>query len=257
MPKVVVSLTTISHRVDNLHLTLESLLNQDIRDIEVVVYVSPDPFLLDTGVDAIPEACRNLMRDDARLAWRSVPNIGPYRKLLPALMGGLYANSLIVTADDDTIYPPNWLSTLVYYYNIHKCIIASRGHFMARSNGAFSPYRQWMAASNAENPSLYNLPTGKDGVLYHPMFFHKRVLDYRTALDLAKTADDLWFKWHTVCYRVPVYLVHRDYKALSFADTNSGPSLYDSYNQDGGNDRTVTALEHYAEHSLGFRHATL
>ena len=251
MDKVIVGLTSIRARLDKLHFTLASLLAQDYPRFEVRLFTSRDPFLLDEGCVSLPAECRALMREDRRLKWMQVPNIGPYRKLLPLLADPLEINSLIVTADDDTIYPAHWLSTLVHYYRRHRCIIGFRGHQMMKGEGHFLPYRRWMNQKITTNPSPLLLPTGKDGVLYHSSFFHPSVLDVRNALKLAQTADDLWFKWHTAVSRVPTYIVHTDYRSASLPDTNEGPSLYREFNAGGANDVTIAALEKYADARLG------
>ncbi|ODN71010.1 glycosyltransferase [Methylobrevis pamukkalensis] len=255
MEKIIVSLTSISHRMARLHLTLASLAAQDYPNFEVRVYVSPDRFLLDEGVIDIPPDCQALMDSDPRIRWMITPNIGSYRKLLPVLAENMSGEALIATADDDTIYPADWLSTLAHYYRRYNCIIAYRGHTMVRSEGSFLNYRRWMTRPQKENPSVFWLPTGKDGVLYNPLFFHRNVLNYHKALSVARTADDLWFKWHTALYNVPAYIVNTDYTTM-LEDTNDGPSLYKSFNQAGANDVAIAALEQYSSEELSFKLAT-
>lgn len=252
MKKILIGLTVMSSRLEKVHLTLESLLAQDYPDLEVRIHASRDPFLLDQGTDEIPEAVQLLMEKQPRLSWRWVPNIGSYRKLLPILAEEINQDQLIVTADDDTIYPANWLSTLVQYHSLFNCVICFRGHFVVFDKEYFAPYRRWMTHGIIENPSERVLPTGKDGVLYHASYFDRRVLDYRKALQLAPTADDIWFKWHTAINRVPVYCVETDYTTKSMLETSEGPSLYLNFNQAGANDKAVANLHNYAREVLNF-----
>ncbi|GLK83913.1 glycosyltransferase family A protein [Ancylobacter defluvii] len=256
MEKVIIGLTSIRARQDKLHLTLASLLQQDYPDFEIRVFTSRDPYLLDEGIEDIPPACRELAAD-GRLRWFRVPNSGPYRKLLPILADPLAQEALIATADDDTIYPAHWLSTLVHYYRRHRCIVAFRGHRMVKGDGGFLPYRYWTSQTITDNPSVFLLPTGKDGVLYHPSFFHPAVLDMITAMKAAPTADDLWFKWHSAVNGVPVYVVHPDYRLASLPDTNEGASLFRDFNDGGANDGAIAALEKYADGKLGMTLARL
>lgn len=252
MNKILISLTVIHTRLAKLHLTLHSLLQQDYNNFEVCVHASKEPFLLDQGISDVPREVQRLISDDSRLSWRWVPNIGPYRKLLPVLNKMIDEDQLIVTADDDTIYPQGWLSTLVQYYSLFNCVISFRSHFIAISDGGFAPYRSWMTHGIVENPSELVLPTGKDGVLYHSSHFDRRVLDFVRALDLAPTADDLWFKWHTAVNNVPVYCIEPDYTKSSLVDTGEGPSLYLKFNDKGANDRTIARLHSYAQAEWGF-----
>lgn len=251
MDHVIIGLTTMRRRLSTLHLTLASLLQQDYPSFEVRVFISRQPFLLDEGVSELPEACRALDPSGRTLKWMWVNNVGPYRKLLPILAGRDADDSLIATADDDTRYPSDWLSKLVYFYQRHGGIIAYRGHRIRHEGNSLARYRKWMTGGIQENPSVLNLPTGKDGVLYHKRFFHPSVLDVGAALRICRTADDLWFKWHTIVYGVPVYLIETDYTVGTLEVVNDGPSLYWSYNQGGENDRAIAALEGYAARRFG------
>jgi hypothetical protein len=250
--RVIISLAVISSRVDTLHITLGSLLAQDHDNFEVRVHISPEPYLLDGGITELPAASRKLVSEDARLSVRSVRNIGPYRKLLPILTDLIDADVLIATADDDTVYPVDWLSTMVSHHRRFGGIICNRGHRIQVKDGAFAPYRGWMTADSSERSSVMILPTGKDGVLYHSSFFHPFVIDHARAMLLAPTADDLWFKWHTAVYGVPVYRIHTSYAGGSLPEVSSGPSLYQNFNRAGGNDAAIAALHSYSIECLGF-----
>jgi hypothetical protein len=252
VPKLIVSLTVISTRAGRLHLTLDSLLRQDFRDFEIRVHASRTPYLLDAGIIRVPEACQALMRGDGRLRWDVVPNVGPYRKLLPVLADTAAQGALIVTADDDTLYPADWLSSLVSAFERQRCIIAFRGHNMEHGAEGFLRYRRWMMGRITDNPSVFCLPTGKDGVLYHPSFFHPSVLDVQQACRIAPTSDDLWFKWHSAANDVPVHVMNPDYMTHSLPETaNGGPSLYQEHNKGGANDAAVARLELHARATFG------
>lgn len=252
MSKILISLTVIHTRLAKLHLTIESLLAQNYEDLEVRVHASREAFLLDQGAQEVPTEVQRLMAQDSRLQWRWVPNIGSYRKLLPVLNELVDEDQLIVTADDDTIYPATWLGTLAQYHSLFDCIVCFRGHFIVINNGTFAPYRSWMKHGVIENPSELLLPTGKDGVLYRTTYFDRRVLDYVRALELAPTADDLWFKWHTAVNNIPVYCIEPDYTKGSLVDTGEGPSLYLNFNNLGANDQAISRLHTYAQAEWGF-----
>lgn len=250
---IVVSLTTISTRMDAITRTLRSLLAQDHPDFRVRLHLSREPFLLDAGVPgALPSALEALARADPRLEIRFTPNLGPYRKILPVLaeLGG--ARALVATADDDTVYPPDWLGGLVAAHRRHRCVVCYRGHRMVRRDHVFADYRSWMHGGILRNPDIYNLPTGKDGVLYDTDFFDPRVLNHVRALAIAPTADDLWLKWHYSAFAdVPTYIIHPDWKTQSFSDDSFGVSLYRNFNREGGNDETIRQLEAYARGAGG------
>lgn len=247
-PPVVISLTTISLRLHSVARTLRSLLAQGYPDLRVRLHLSREPFLLDAGIAGeSPEDLAGLALSDSRLELRFVPNLGPYRKILPVLAELYGQRALVATADDDTIYPEDWLAGLVAAYQRHGCVVCYRGHRMLKRGRRFLDYRSWMHAGIVRNPDIYNLPTGKDGVLYDTTFFDPRVLNHARALAVAPTADDLWLKWHYSAFSdVQTYIIYPDWSSQSFLDDPFGASLYTNFNRAGGNDQTIEQLEAYA-----------
>lgn len=247
MKTIHVSLTSIKSRAPQLRLTLESLVKQDAPFHYLVhVYLSREPHLLDEGypfLPAWPELRTEVFRKKVR--FHNVPNTGPYRKLLP-LLGQCIAAGIdepIVTCDDDTLYPGHWLRTLVAEHDLCRAIVAFRGHTMTLRDGKLSKYNDWMHHLKSEF-SILNLATGKDGICYRPSLLDRGVLDIETALELAPTADDLWFKIHSLLAFVPVRIlsdrnsVFRDHHS----ESNPAASLWSCYNEIGGNDKTLNIL---------------
>lgn len=247
-----ISLTSISSRLPTLPHTLRSLLRQSYGDLCVNLYLSHEPYLLDKGVEEIPEDIRAL-QDEAgeRLKITFCPNWGPYRKLLPLLHETWGQSRLIVTVDDDTIYPETWLQGMVDAYDTHRCVIGYRGHRINVRDGRIAHYRSWMRNPLEENPDLLILPTGKDGVLYNSAFFPINVLNITDALRTAPTVDDLWFRWHLLFNRIPVYLINMDYTSDTFDETGYDSSLYLNFNLGGGNDAAIARLQDYFQDQFG------
>ncbi len=251
--KVDISLTSISSRMETVGRTLRSLLAQDYPDLQVHLHLSPEPYLLDKGVPVLPEDLAQLQRESGgRLKIYSCRNTGPYRKLLPYLRRNWGQSKLVATADDDTIYPANWLRTLISAYDQYGCIIGYRGHRMRVSGSTLAPYRSWMGGSIEENPSRLILPTGKDGILYDTAFFPVNVLNIEDAMQMAPTADDLWFRWNLALNGIQTYLINMDYRADTFTETDYDTSLYLNFNRGGSNDVAIAALEKYFQNGFRF-----
>lgn len=160
-------------------------------------------------------------------------------------------SKLVATADDDTLYPEDWLAQLVEAHSKYGCQIAFRGHRICVSGSKFAPYRSWMRTKVEENPGLLLLPTGKDGVLYDTAFFPIEVLNASEALRVSPTADDLWFRWHLARRGVPVYFIRTDYRD-TFDEGEYETSLYLNYNRDGKNDHSVRELNKYFINHFSF-----
>lgn len=239
-----VSLTTIAARIGQVDRVIASILSQEPAPARVILHLSADPWLLDTGVTAVPPTLRALA-DAGRLVLRFGPNTGPYRKILPWLADHIGSDRLVVTADDDTIYPQGWLAGLLAAWR-PGVTVAHSAHAIALRDGAVSPYGQWFKTP-VTDPMLV-LPVGKDGVLYRASDFPSEVLDRATALRLAPTGDDLWLRWHQAWRGVPVVVAGQD----KLAEVGQGDSLWRNYNRGGGNDATIAALEAHFRAAYGF-----
>jgi hypothetical protein len=252
--KIDVSLTSISSRMRTLPTTIRSILAQDYSDVQVHLHLSRAPYLLDKGVAFLPRGLRALQEEAGeRLQIHWCENMGPYRKLLPYLYRNWGESRLVVTADDDTIYPDDWLRSLVEAYDSFGCVVANRGHRLYVRGGVISPYRSWMRSDIEDNPSTLIVPTGKDGILYDTAFFPISVLNYEDAARIAPTADDLWLRWNLCVKGIQVFLMNTDYRSKTFEEADYGSSLYRNFNFNGRNDKAIADLEDYFELNYGFR----
>nr|WP_083848822.1 glycosyltransferase [Pseudomonas luteola] len=259
LKRVIVSLTSIKAREAALQETVTSLVKQDFEGFyEVRIYLSHDAYLLDDGFSSQPDWVSDLVKTNpyCALSVRFVRNTGPYRKLLPILDECFDDpfGTVIVTCDDDTRYSTSWLKTLLSYHRHTGGLVAFRGHTVKISSEkkTLLPYTEWQLNPDKRHFCLANLPTGKDGVVYRPSYFSPAVLDVEQAMRVAPTADDLWFRWHSIIRGVPCYLISledRIFDNATFFDSQI--SLWNAYNKVGGNDQTVAALEKYFNSTFG------
>ena len=183
---VVVTLTSYGVRLRSVHLTIESLLSQRSKPDRIILWQSQN-------LDELPESLRRLLLRGLEI--RQVPDLGPVTKILYALRD--HAESLLVTADDDLIYPRNWLGALLDTHRHHPdVIVCHRAHLMAwHSPGRLDTYSNWAyGAPGVRGPSLMLFPTGVSGVLYPPGSLHADVLDVDLNQLICRKNDDIWLK---------------------------------------------------------------
>jgi len=261
--KLTVSLTTIDSRLPHLHRVIESLHQQDVSPKEIRLHISREPYLLDKGISPDDPHLKELQKFPLlRVKW--VDNTGPYRKIVPFLQEHfshhVATDELFVTVDDDTLYPPEFLRVLLETHEKHDCVVAFRGRAMVLEAAEIASYPAW--GIGLDYPSMSNLPTGKDGVLYSTRFFTPDFVRLDDALAVAPTADDLWIKWQCGLNGVPAIVLNpiactSDYKGFPVVDYSKeyrGNSLYSSYNANsaqGKNDDSVRKLEAYVKGLLG------
>ena len=259
-----VTLTAISGRLDTLPAVVASLQGQSVRPARLHLHLSRQGHLLDGGIPPEHPLLQELGDNPwVQLHW--VPNLGPYRKVVPFLEAGGYGdapegdNDLFITVDDDTLYPPRFVEYLLRHHGRHGCIVAHRGRrILLEPEAGFLPYGQWH--DGLREPRLANLATGQSGVLYRRSYFPKD-LELEAALALAPTHDDLWLRWLTARQGVPAVILQPNAAAntreLAFPSASAVPieqqdTLWFAYNapeaQDpsrGGNDAATAAIHTY------------
>ena len=189
---LIVSLTSISSRLPVLRHTLISLLDQHCKPDRIVLLLSKEPYLMDEGVNDLPPWLDVMVAQrDIELQW--VENTGPYRKLIP-LYRTATDDDVIVTCDDDVIYGPEWLSSLMQTAKEHpNAIVCGRARRPVKNSlGRRKSYLIWKLVPLGSNgPEL--LPIGIAGVVYCKRFLCEKIMlcdDYKS---LAPKQDDLWF----------------------------------------------------------------
>lgn len=186
--KIVVSLTSIPSRFNCLPICLESLFSQSIKPDRVILWIQDDLTLSD-----IPKSILRFQKRGLTISFYS--NIRSYKKIIPTLRE--HPDAVIVTADDDILYPKKWLERLYKsYQSSPNCIHCHRGHFMTKDqDGNIAQYEKWIfEASGIVEESYFVFPTGCAGVLYPPGALSIEVLNEKIFMALCPTTDDLWLK---------------------------------------------------------------
>ena len=187
---LVVTLTSYPARFATLGKTLRSLLDQEMQADRVELWIA------ESDLGKLSDDICNLGHHG--LSIRSCRDIGPYKKLIPALRRE--PDNFYVTADDDVYYPPEWLGNLVGAAQRHAGdIIAARAHVaFTRPSGALAPYADWELATDRESvvgERAFLFPTGVGGVLYPPGCLDPQVFDDVAFTELCPFGDDIWFFW--------------------------------------------------------------
>ncbi len=185
---IVVSLTSIPERMHLVHLCIESLLNQSLKPDYLNLWL---PESEQVNSDTLPRKLRD--QQERGLTIDFVRDIGSYTKLLYSLKR--FRHAVIVTADDDTIYPSTWLEGLYTSHLLNKnSIICYRGTLITGiKDRGIDQYSQW-PEYNSQQSNLSLFPTGKDGILYPPFSLHDEVFNEPVFREICPTGDDIWFK---------------------------------------------------------------
>jgi hypothetical protein len=203
----IVSLAVISERLQYLPDVLERLLAQTVTPSRVCVWISEEPFLLDEGVaveDLPPSVVEWAADETSPVEIRTVDNVGPHRKLVP-LLRELFDEAdppLVVTADDDTLYPERWLEALQSAYRRNRCAVTFRARRIQTEGARLAPYETWPLVRDEEVLGYRVFSTGKDGLLVHPHMFDERVLEDAFE-ELCPSRSDAWINGALLAGRTP------------------------------------------------------
>lgn len=184
--RLIVSLTSYRPRLQTLHLTIRSLIEQTVQPDSIIIWLTSEDR---TFLPSKPEYHHDLVRVE------TCDELGPYKKLVPALLR--YPEAAIVTVDDDAYYHRHWLSQLLNEYDGDGsilCHIAYRVHFTSEDNVA--PYGEWTRDVQdrfARQPSTDLIPIGVGGVLYPPKSLSPLVTNRLLFTRVCPGCDDLWF----------------------------------------------------------------
>lgn len=168
-----------------------------------------------------------------------------YTKLIPALK--LFPNDILVTADDDVYYNPQWLEKLYdSYINNKRSIHCHRIHriILDETQKPLS-YLQWEFFSNQMNESFLNFLTGVGGVLYPPHSLHPNVLKHELFQRLAPHADDIWFWAMAVLNHTKIKVIENGYNNPITISETQNIGLWQTINIKGGNDYQLNNVLNY------------
>jgi len=235
--ELIVSLTSYGPRFKSLRATLECLLCQSVRPDRVILWVAHE------DLASLPKIVTALTGHGLEI--RETGDIGPYKKIIPALRE--FPAAFIVTADDDLYYAPDWLKDLIESWDGHrKQIVCHRAHFIrADGKGMLLPYNEWKQCVKKPKTSPVLFPTGGAGVLYPPESLAKEAVDESQFMGLAPRADDLWLYWMGRRAGAHYKLARRMHGILTWPGTQKIALRDENQGQNGNDIKIGNLIRHY------------
>ena len=183
----VVSMTSFPARIRRSWFAIESILQQSVRPERFVLVLADEEF----PDRKLPQSFRRLTRRGLEIFWVSEDSKS-YDKLIPIWKTD--PGLPVMTVDDDKLISQGLLEQLwKAHENFPDAIIGSRGWVIRNTPDGIHYGQGWARATKSSSPQPNLLLPGGGGVLYPPNCLDERVVDLDAAMDLAPTADDLWF----------------------------------------------------------------
>lgn len=241
---VIVSMTTFPARIDYVHLSIKSLLNQTVKPGKIILWLAKDQF---RDVE-IPESLRKLCEYGLQIRYCE-EDILAHKKYYYAMRQ--FPDHTIITYDDDIIYPEDSLEKLLRMHQQHpKAIICNRGREIQMRSGEVAAYRHWKVSGRvpAGVPSDRVMASTGAGTLYPPRCMPEETFDIEKIRQLALTADDLWMKVMSIKGQIPVVKSQTRCKALCVSKSRQKVTLAHRNVDQNLNDRVMqNLLEYYPE----------
>ncbi len=200
--EIIISLTTHGKRIYDVPIVIESLFRQTVKANKIILWLAQDEFSERTIPVVLKKMC------ERGLEIKFYEDIKSYKKLIPTLL--LYPTATIITVDDDVIYTRDIIERFVYTHLLDPdTILFGRGHRMTFfDDGVVRPYNEWIHDIKKEDASILNFATGVGGILYPPDSLNSDVTNSELFMQLAPTADDIWFKAMALLNATPTKKIH-------------------------------------------------
>lgn len=238
---IIVSLTSFPDRIDLVYLAVRSILNQTLKPQKVVLWLGEDEFPLKKK--GLPNSLLQLL--PLGLDIEFCKDIGAHTKYYYAFKK--YSDKLIVTVDDDIIYPKKMLATLKdAHLRYPDSVIANRVRYIEIENKIIMPYRKW-AINDVEHkePSLKLFATGVGGVLYKPCFFKEAFFDIDGIEKTNCIGDDIWLKAGQISSGIPVLFTNYYYRQFIEIPKSQNKTLFSRNVFANENDRQLKVVFEY------------
>jgi hypothetical protein len=228
---VVVSLTSYGARIRCVYLAIESIGQGSLRPSRIILWLDEQAVY-----DNPPATIRRLLQRGLEL--KLCENYGPHKKYYPYLQSLQSFDAPLVTADDDVLYPRNWLKELAQAFrDFPEAVNCHKARTMVLSEQGIGKYEHWKLVKSTK-PTFNHVATGVAGVIYPPEFLAWLKRAGAEFVDRCLKADDLWLHVQAVRAGFKIRQIHpRPLTLLSIPGAES-VGLWKS-NIFGGNDRQI------------------
>lgn len=234
--KLIVSLTSYPARFNVVYLAIESLMNQSMRPDRIILWLSLEES------NRIPDKVLSLKNRGLEIEIVN-ENLKSYKKLIYALKK--FPNENIITCNDDTIYPKDFIEKLYKKHNEYPiCIIGYNCSVILKSgDNTLYSYLSWPSPGSS-SPSLNLFPVGVGGILYPSNSLSDIVFDQELFLKLAPFGDDIWFKAAALLKGTKVAMVNKCVTEFPVIIGSQKSSLWD-INKNKNDKQLKNVFDHF------------
>lgn len=213
--RLIISLTTFPGRINRIWIVIESLLRQKLKPDMIILWLAKEQF---ASIEKLP--AKLLHQRNRGLEIRLCEgDLKSHKKYYYALKE--FPDDILITVDDDIIYPSTMLQMLVELNKKYpSTICCHRARIIKTENKNVSPYIEWKEAIGQTYPGFNIFFTSGGGTLFPPNSFYSDVLNENIFMKYCFYADDIWLnimsrlkdteivKSDYYSFLLPVYYLH-------------------------------------------------
>ncbi len=259
--QLIVSFTTYPKRISTIHRVVDNIARQSKKADAVYLWLASEQFP-NGNADLPQELLERAEQGLVEIRWCD-EDIRSHKKYFYAMQE--FPQALIVTLDDDLVYPDNIIQTLFECYICNPdCVSAMRAHVEIinfQKYGEVIPYELWLPEYRDRifEPSMQLFATSGAGTLYPPNVLDKHVFNKEKFLELCPLADDIWLNIMQLVKGTPTVVASDNY-FLHLIEGTQETTLFDENVGGGKNDLQYAAVREWIKSEFGedvvYKHLT-
>ena len=237
--KIIVSLTSFPARIDSVGYAIKSLFHQTVKADRIILWLSEEQF----PDRKLPALLRDLIKHGLEVEFCQ-DDLRAHKKYYYSLKNQK-SSELVITYDDDLIYPENSIELLIKkHLEFPDCIICNRAQCPSVTGDKYNPYNKWKVFSNegVKTPSKKLFPSTGGGTLYPYGTVNEEAFNIQDMKKLAFSADDLWMRYMSALNKTAIIKTKKRHKIFSVIGDSQGESLQVVNCLNGGNDKAIELL---------------
>lgn len=218
---VTASLTSFPARIDYVHLAIKSLMLQSYKPDRIILWLANEQF----PDHNLPKSLTDLESYGLEIKW--CDNLYGHKKYYYCI-AQQKENEVVITFDDDIIYPIDCIKRLVAKHREYPdCLVCERAQAVPKKKDNFYNVGRWDTISDIalKRPSYSVCPSTGGGYLIPYGAYPQHMLNKELILKYAPKNDDMWCMFMAAENKVRFIKTRKYHKIFTLVNESQAVSL--------------------------------